>query len=99
MNEFKAQCILCKRTLSLGTLGVKVLVSHTKSEKRQLTSKIVKSHYHILLYAFATSYQSKFIQFCSTQTLRHLCHITVKRHSNHLWHALDFEHLFGVMLA
>ena len=43
--KFEAQCTLCKRTLNLGTLGVKALVSHTKSEKHQLASKnIQQSH-------------------------------------------------------
>ena len=32
-HEFEVQCTLCKRTLKLGTLGMKVLVSLTKSEK------------------------------------------------------------------
>ena len=32
-NESEAQRMLCKRTLNLGTLGVKTLVSHTKSGK------------------------------------------------------------------
>ena len=38
-SEFEAHCTLCKKTLNLSTLGVKALVSHTKSGKHQLASK------------------------------------------------------------
>ena len=54
------------RTLNLeGTLVVKALVSQTQSEKHQLASKSLQSCNHTLLYAFVTSSQSKFIQFCA----------------------------------
>ena len=46
-DEFEAQCMLCKRTLNLGTLGVNALVLHTKSEKhhlRRLCCLAVKQH-------------------------------------------------------
>jgi len=31
-NVFEAYCFLCKKTLKLGTLGVRALESHAKSE-------------------------------------------------------------------
>ena len=37
--NYDAQCVICQRTFNLGTLSVKALVSHTKLEKYQLTSK------------------------------------------------------------
>ena len=51
-NEFEAQCTLCKRTL---TLCVKVLVSHTQSEKHLLALKSLQwshaiSHTFVHLY-------------------------------------------------
>ena len=46
-NEFEVQCTLCKRTLNLGKLGVKALVSHTKSEKHQLASKSLQQSHTI----------------------------------------------------
>ena len=46
-NEFETQCTLCKRTLNLGTLVVKALVSHTKSEKHQLASKSLQRRHTI----------------------------------------------------
>ena len=39
------KCMLCKRTLNLGSLGVKALVQHTKLEKHQLASNsLQRSH-------------------------------------------------------
>ena len=41
------QFALCKRTHNLGTLGVKALVSRTKSEKHQLASKSLQRNHVI----------------------------------------------------
>ena len=43
-NEFKVQCTLSKRTLNLGTLRVKPLVSHTVC----LQKSLAKSRYPTL---------------------------------------------------
>lgn len=34
-NAYEAHCALCKKTLKLGTLGIKALESHRKSEKHK----------------------------------------------------------------
>ena len=39
--------MLCKRTRKLGTLGVKALVSHTKSEKQRLACKSLQQSHAI----------------------------------------------------
>ena len=41
MNEFEAQCTLCKRTLNLGTLGVRELL--------KVSSKVTLSHTSVCL--------------------------------------------------
>ena len=46
-NESEAQCTLCQRTLNFDALGVKALVSHTKSEKHQLASKSLQQSHTI----------------------------------------------------
>ncbi|KAL6471512.1 hypothetical protein MHYP_G00201620 [Metynnis hypsauchen] len=38
-NLYEAHCKLCKKTIQLGTLGVKALESHAKAEKHQLATK------------------------------------------------------------
>lgn len=38
-NRYEARCRLCKKTIQLGTLGVKALESHSKAEKHQLAVK------------------------------------------------------------
>ena len=100
-NESEAQCTLCQRTLNFDALGVKALVSHTKSEKHQLASKSLQQSHTIT--HFCTP-PSPVVQFCSTWTLHHLCCLTAKWHSNHRrlnsdvesGGVLDFEHCVRV---
>ena len=38
-NTYEAHCTLCKKTFKLGTLGIKALESHCKSEKHKAVIK------------------------------------------------------------
>lgn len=41
-NDFEAYCLLCKKAIKLGTLGVRALSSHAKSEKHLTAVKGLK---------------------------------------------------------
>ena len=104
-NEFEAQCTLCKRTLKLGTLGMKALVSHTKSEKHWLASKSLQRSHAITHCCMPLSAVPGLIS--STSARSELWRLVVKRHSNRLHlnsddeigGALDFEHRLCVCVC
>lgn len=42
-NEFEATCKMCQKTFKLGTMGIKAVESHMKSEKHQHHTSIQNS--------------------------------------------------------
>ena len=81
-NESEAQCTLCKRTLKLGTLGVKVLVSHAKSEKQRLASKSLQRS-HAITHCWMPLSPVPVLS-SSISARPELWRLVIKRHSNPL---------------
>ncbi|XP_062374792.1 uncharacterized protein LOC134062699 [Sardina pilchardus] len=54
-DDSEAYCTLCKRTLKLGTLGIKALESHTKSTKHQESANSARNSHGIAQFYSAAS--------------------------------------------
>ena len=79
-DKFEEQCTLCKTTLKLGTLGVKVLVSHTKLQKHQLASKSLQQSHTIT--HFYTRLSQVPCPSSSTSARPELCAFSAVSHSS-----------------
>ncbi|XP_063731298.1 uncharacterized protein LOC134858964 isoform X3 [Eleginops maclovinus] len=54
-DDSEAYCTFCKRTLKLGTLGIKALESHTKSSKHQESANAARNSHGIALFCSVAS--------------------------------------------